>query len=150
MRRNVADYSEFVAMRWPALVRTAYLLTGDHGHAEDLAQSALTKCLVAWPRLRARVAAHEPVEVYDTSTGRRVTPDFEADQAPSSALTMTFTDDGGVAYALIEKSNKQASIVTCSLPAGGCETSLSGIQTETMKGDTVTYRGVFFANQRHQ
>jgi|RhiMethySRZTD1v2_1073278.scaffolds.fasta_scaffold661156_2 RNA polymerase sigma-70 factor (sigma-E family) len=57
MRRNVADYGEFVAMRWPALVRTAYLLTGDHGHAEDLAQSALTKCLVAWPRLRAREAA---------------------------------------------------------------------------------------------
>jgi RNA polymerase sigma-70 factor (sigma-E family) len=57
MRRNVADYSEFVAMRWPSLVRTAYLLTGDHGHAEDLAQSALTKCLVAWPRLRAREAA---------------------------------------------------------------------------------------------
>jgi RNA polymerase sigma-70 factor (sigma-E family) len=57
MRRNVAEYTEFVAMRWPALVRTAYLLTGDHGHAEDLAQAALTKCLVAWPRLRARDAA---------------------------------------------------------------------------------------------
>jgi len=57
MRRDVADYSDFVAMRWPSLVRTAFLLTGDHGHAEDLAQSALTKCLVAWPRLRAREAA---------------------------------------------------------------------------------------------
>jgi RNA polymerase sigma-70 factor (sigma-E family) len=57
MRRDVADYSEYVALRWPALVRTAYLLTGDHGHAEDLAQSALTKCLVAWPRIRSRDAA---------------------------------------------------------------------------------------------
>jgi RNA polymerase sigma-70 factor (sigma-E family) len=57
MRRDVADYSEYVALRWPALVRTAYLLTGDHGHAEDLAQSALTKCLVAWPRIRSRHAA---------------------------------------------------------------------------------------------
>ena len=47
MRRNVADYSELVAMRWPSPVRTAYLLTGDHGHAEDLAQSALIKCLIA-------------------------------------------------------------------------------------------------------
>ena len=57
MGRDVAEYSEFVAMRWPALVRTAYLLTGDHGHAEDLAQTALAKCLVAWPRLRRRDAA---------------------------------------------------------------------------------------------
>lgn len=54
---DVADYSDFVAMRWPSLVRTAYLLTGDHGHAEDLAQAALTKCLISWPRLRARESA---------------------------------------------------------------------------------------------
>lgn len=57
MRRDVADYSDFVALRWTSLLRTAYLLTGDHGHAEDLVQTALAKCFVAWPRLRASDAA---------------------------------------------------------------------------------------------
>jgi len=33
-------------------VRTALLLTGDRGHAEDLAQSALLKTYLAWGRLR--------------------------------------------------------------------------------------------------
>lgn len=38
--------------RWPALLRTAYLLTGDRHHAEDLAQSALEKAATAWSRVR--------------------------------------------------------------------------------------------------
>jgi RNA polymerase sigma-70 factor (sigma-E family) len=57
MGRNVAEFSDFAALRWPTLLRTAYLLTGDHGHAEDLVQTTLAKCFVAWPRLRARSAA---------------------------------------------------------------------------------------------
>jgi RNA polymerase sigma-70 factor (sigma-E family) len=56
MRRDVAEFSEYVAQRWASLVRTAYLLTGDNGHAEDLVQTALAKCYVAWPRLRAHDA----------------------------------------------------------------------------------------------
>lgn len=53
MRRDVAEFSEYASVRWSSLVRTAYLLTGDHGHAEDLVQTALAKCFVAWPRLRS-------------------------------------------------------------------------------------------------
>lgn len=40
-------FEEFVAARSPALLRTAWLLTGDDGLAEDLVQTALAK---AWPR----------------------------------------------------------------------------------------------------
>ena len=39
-----SGFDEFVATRSPALLRTAYLLTGDHGLAEDLLQTALAKC----------------------------------------------------------------------------------------------------------
>jgi len=46
-------YSSFVAARWPSLVRTAYLLTGDRGQAEDLVQSALLRTYEAWGRLDA-------------------------------------------------------------------------------------------------
>jgi RNA polymerase sigma-70 factor (sigma-E family) len=42
----------FVAARWPALVRTAYLLTGDKQLAEDLVQTALEKTVRHWPSIR--------------------------------------------------------------------------------------------------
>src|SRR5690348_11281365 len=51
-----ADFTAFVAARGTALLRTAYLLTGDHQTAEDLVQTALAKAYVAWPRIRARNA----------------------------------------------------------------------------------------------
>jgi RNA polymerase sigma-70 factor (sigma-E family) len=46
------EFADFVAARYRALVRTGLLLTGDAGHAEDLAQSALIRTYLAWPRLR--------------------------------------------------------------------------------------------------
>lgn len=47
-----AEFREYMAARWPALVRTAYLLTGDRHSAEDLAQTALEKAAVAWGKVR--------------------------------------------------------------------------------------------------
>jgi RNA polymerase sigma-70 factor (sigma-E family) len=44
-------FEEFVAARSPRLLRTAYLLTRDHGLAEDLLQTALTKAYLAWSRV---------------------------------------------------------------------------------------------------
>jgi RNA polymerase sigma-70 factor (sigma-E family) len=46
-----AGFDEFVATRSQALLRTAYLLTGDHGLAEDLLQTALAKSWFAWARI---------------------------------------------------------------------------------------------------
>jgi RNA polymerase sigma-70 factor (sigma-E family) len=46
--------SEFVAARQQALMRTAYLLTGDAHLAEDLVQSALVKLATRWERVVAR------------------------------------------------------------------------------------------------
>lgn len=47
-----ADFDEFVRARTPALLRSAYLLTGDQHLAEDLVQSALARTHRAWRRLR--------------------------------------------------------------------------------------------------
>jgi RNA polymerase sigma-70 factor (sigma-E family) len=55
-----AEFTAFAAARGPALLRTAYLLTGDHQAAEDLVQTALAKTYVAWSRIRDR----EAVEAY--------------------------------------------------------------------------------------
>ena len=51
---------QFVANRRQHLVRTAYLLTGDHGHAEDFVQDALIRAHRNWRRIER---AHQP-EVY--------------------------------------------------------------------------------------
>ncbi len=45
-------FRDFVVRCSPALLRTAYLLTGDRGHAEDLLQTALLKTYRHWHRLR--------------------------------------------------------------------------------------------------
>ena len=47
-----ARFSEFAAHRTPALIRAAYLLTGEQHAAEDLVQSALAKTLTRWQSLR--------------------------------------------------------------------------------------------------
>jgi RNA polymerase sigma-70 factor (sigma-E family) len=54
-----ARFGEFAALRTPALLRVAYLLTGNQHAAEDLVQSALVKTLARWRSLR-----HEDPEGY--------------------------------------------------------------------------------------
>ncbi|HEX6870956.1 MAG TPA: SigE family RNA polymerase sigma factor [Micromonosporaceae bacterium] len=51
---RVEDFAAFVRARTPALLRTAFLLTGDQHLAEDLVQSALTRTHQAWRRLHER------------------------------------------------------------------------------------------------
>jgi RNA polymerase sigma-70 factor (sigma-E family) len=51
MDRTPEDFDEYVRARTPALIRTAYLLTGDQHRAEDLVQDALIKTYRAWNRL---------------------------------------------------------------------------------------------------
>ncbi|WP_034592361.1 SigE family RNA polymerase sigma factor [Hamadaea tsunoensis] len=46
------SFVSFVEERSTALLRTAYLLTGDRGHAEDLLQTALLRTLRHWRRAR--------------------------------------------------------------------------------------------------
>lgn len=57
MRSDEQEFRDFAAARSRALLRTAYLLTGDHQHAEDLLQAALTKVFLAWGRIRDPAAA---------------------------------------------------------------------------------------------
>src|SRR5262245_42955445 len=51
-KEDVTAFSELVATRSPALLRTAFLVVGDHQLAQDLVQESLVKAYVAWPRLR--------------------------------------------------------------------------------------------------
>jgi RNA polymerase sigma-70 factor (sigma-E family) len=57
-------FADFMSARYDALARSAYLLVGDRGHAEDLVQAALLKTYRSWPTLRVVEAA----EAYTRTT----------------------------------------------------------------------------------
>ena len=50
--RGDEQVTAFVRARYGSLLRTAFLLCGDRGKAEDLVQTALAKTVVAWSRLQ--------------------------------------------------------------------------------------------------
>ncbi len=59
-------FDEFVAARSTALLRTAYLLTHDHGLAEDLLQTSLTKAWFAWSRISDSPEAYVRKVLFNT------------------------------------------------------------------------------------
>jgi RNA polymerase sigma-70 factor (sigma-E family) len=46
------EFRDFMRGRWSAMVRLAYTLCGDQGHAEDIAQSAFASAYASWARVR--------------------------------------------------------------------------------------------------
>jgi len=101
-----AEFRDFVAVRSRALLRTAYLLTGDHHLAEDLLQTALTKTYLAWGRIRERgaVEAYVRATMVTTQTswwrirwrGERPTGDFP--DVPADDLAQSAVDDRTVVW----------------------------------------------------
>jgi RNA polymerase sigma-70 factor (sigma-E family) len=76
------DFEEFVAARRDALLRTAYLLTGNHHDAEDLVQTALIKVVPKWARIKdgpegyvRKVLARESVNRWRGRRWREVSTD---------------------------------------------------------------------------
>jgi RNA polymerase sigma-70 factor (sigma-E family) len=49
-----SEFAAYMAARQPALLRTAYLLTGDRHTAEDLVQTALAKLYLSWHKVQRR------------------------------------------------------------------------------------------------
>jgi RNA polymerase sigma-70 factor (sigma-E family) len=64
-------FEEFMAARWKALYRTAYLLTGDRHDAEDLLQTALARTCVRWSAIRDKGAADAYVRRAMTNQAQR-------------------------------------------------------------------------------
>ena len=56
MRSVDEEFAAYMAARQPALLRTAYLLTGDPHTAEDVVQTALAKLYLAWESVHRREA----------------------------------------------------------------------------------------------
>ena len=79
-------FQAYVVGRSPALLRTAYLLTGNRADAEDLLQTALAKTYLAWDRIREREALDGYVRrvlvTTQTSFWRRRRPEALYDEVP--------------------------------------------------------------------
>ena len=86
-----ARFRDFVATRSPALHRTAYLLVGDRGRAEDLLQTALVKTYLAWSRIRDEATTEAYVRriMVNTATSwwrRRWTGEHPVEVLPERAV----------------------------------------------------------------
>jgi RNA polymerase sigma-70 factor (sigma-E family) len=46
------EFRDFMQGRWSAMVRLAYTLCGDQGHAEDITQNAFASAYASWERVR--------------------------------------------------------------------------------------------------
>ena len=79
-------FREYVVARSAALLRTAYLLTGNRADAEDLLQTALAKTYLAWDRIRDREAldgyVRRTMVNTQTSFWRRRRPEALYDEVP--------------------------------------------------------------------
>ncbi|GAB2745583.1 SigE family RNA polymerase sigma factor [Nocardioides pakistanensis] len=78
-------YEEYAAIAWPSLYRYAYLLTGIHADAEDLAQQTLLKAYRSWSRVRA---ADSP----DAYLRRMLTNSYLSQRRPRSRRLELLTD----------------------------------------------------------
>lgn len=114
------EYEQFVRARTPALLRTAYLLTGDQQYAEDLVQEALARTHLAWHRLHStgnadayarKIMYHRQVSLWRR---RRVTeslPGTLPDAATSSDHAHATTVRVALHRALLELSPRQRAVI---------------------------------------
>ncbi len=92
-------YEQYVAARWTALYRTAYLLTGNRPDAEDLVQTALIKTYLSWSKVAGAASPDAYVRRILTNcyiSGRRplrVTRERLVDRTPDIAVPATTTED---------------------------------------------------------
>ena len=92
------DFRSYVAARSPALLRTAYMLSGNRADAEDLLQTALAKTYLAWDRIREREALDGYVRrvMVNTQTSwwrRRKVDEYPTDGLPEGPAGRDATAD---------------------------------------------------------
>jgi len=90
-RGDCPGFRDYVETRSHALLRTAYLLTGNVPDAEDLVQAALAKTFQAWDRIEDRAALDGYVRRAIVNTHiswwrRRRVEEYPTDEIPDQAV----------------------------------------------------------------
>jgi len=99
-----AEYTEFVHASWPALYRTAYLMLGDRGLAEDLVQTALAKTYASWGRVRdlGTARAYARTTMVNTATSWFRKKGWRNEQPAEHLREQAYDEDPSVRPALME------------------------------------------------
>jgi RNA polymerase sigma-70 factor, ECF subfamily len=116
-QEDEAAFREFVAARSTALVRTAYLLTGDFGLAEDAVQTMFGRVYQSWPKIQHREAVESYCrralirEVGSWRRQRRI-HHLLTDQVPErAAIEDRYDADDALRAALLALPQKQRAVV---------------------------------------
>lgn len=105
MAAGEPTFRDFVAARSPALLRTAFLLTGDWQRAEDLLQTALLHCFGRWDRIAnheayvRRTLVHDPVVPADLA--ERVERRYRRRRTTATAAAVAAAAAGVFAVVLV-------------------------------------------------
>jgi RNA polymerase sigma-70 factor (sigma-E family) len=100
------EYEQFVRTRTHALLRSAYLLTGDQHLAEDLVQEALARTYRAWGRLHdtgnaeayaRRIMYHAQVSVWR----RRKVREVLRGEVPETARAVNTDQESGATLRIV-------------------------------------------------
>jgi RNA polymerase sigma-70 factor (sigma-E family) len=110
------EFDDFVRARSAVLLRAAYALVGDYGHAEDMVQTALLRTARRW------AAARDAPEAY----ARRVLVNLCRDRArwlrrrPRESVLSDGAGPPGLVDGLAERVGQQRSVIQAlmALPAG--------------------------------
>ena len=107
-------FEEFVTARRPALLRSAYLLTGTHEDAEDLVQVALVKAVPHWHRIAdrpepyvRRILARESISRWRQRRWREV----PTDRLPERVDVGTDRHDAELREALLGLAPRQRAVI---------------------------------------
>ncbi|WP_121256847.1 SigE family RNA polymerase sigma factor [Nocardioides ferulae] len=117
--RRDADFTDYLQARQPALLRTAYLLTGDRHEAEDLLQTSLAKLYLSWDKVRDRGAldgyARRILVNEHNSLWRRAwkRKEHATDEVPEPQPVLDAYDEGesGALWALVQTLPRKARAV---------------------------------------
>lgn len=90
-------FERFVAESSDRLVRTAYLLCGDRGHAEDLVQTALLRTARRWSRARRQPEAYARRVVVNLAKDRWRDLGRRPSEAPIEGTEVAISMSEGVA-----------------------------------------------------
>jgi len=137
-------FDEFVAGRYAALLRTAYLLTGNHHDAEDLVQVALVKAVGVWRRIAddpepyvRRILVNENISRWRRHRGREVVTDVPGGERPGRAEALD--DRLDLAAALARLTPKQRTVLVLRYYEDRTEqqtAALMGVAVGTVKSQT--------------
>lgn len=116
-----AAFEAFVRSSGPSLLRTAFLLTGDRGLAEDVLQVALERTARHWDRLRGSAEAYARRAVINSARDghrRRLARPVEASLAQAGEPveadpTVTVDLRDSLVAALRRLPERQRSVVVC-------------------------------------